>query len=227
MRYWRRVSSGYRPRSRGSRCRSGPRSRLFAACCCSVSRPIRACDTSSLCRGAKRLGVLCCGCFWGRRPSRPAWFSGASDGDCGDRPLLLRLRKIPFPWRADGQRVALTGGGMRVVHAITLVAALAAAMCAAAAQGPRAAPDGAVLFKEHCSMCHVSGGMKGSAAPSVEVLGQKTREEILRALESGAMTIYGNRMMEAERRAVAAYLSSKTGDGAELVQANFCSTKPA
>ena len=116
---------------------------------------------------------------------------------------------------------------MRVVHAITLVAALAAAMCAAAAQGPRAAPDGAVLFKEHCSMCHVSGGMKGSAAPSVEVLGQKTREEILRALESGAMTIYGNRMMEAERRAVAAYLSSKTGDGAELVQANFCSTKPA
>ena len=53
---------------------------------------------------------------------------------------------------------------MRVVHAITLLAALAAAMAAAAAQGLRAAPDGAVLFKEHCSTCHVSGGMKGSAA---------------------------------------------------------------
>ena len=116
---------------------------------------------------------------------------------------------------------------MRVVHAITLLAALAAAMAAAAAQGLRAAPDGAVLFKEHCSTCHVSGGMKGSAAPSVEVLGQKTRQEILRALESGAMTIYGNRMIEVERLAVAAYLSSKTADDAEQVQANFCSTRPA
>ncbi len=64
-------------------------------------------------------------------------------------------------------------------------------------------------------------------APSVEVLGEKTQEEILRALESGPMTIYGNRMIESERRAVAAFLSSQTGNGAEMAQANFCSTKPA
>ena len=80
----------------------------------------------------------------------------------------------------------------------------------------RRRPDGAALFKEHCATCHVSGGTKGSAAPSVEVLAQKTQEEILRALESGPMVIYGNRMSEAERRAIAAYLSSKTADGAEL-----------
>ncbi len=71
-------------------------------------------------------------------------------------------------------------------------------------------------------MCHVSGGVKGSAAPSTEVLEEKTREEILRALESGAMTIYGNRMVEAERRAVAAYLSSNTGSSAALAAANLC-----
>jgi polyvinyl alcohol dehydrogenase (cytochrome) len=116
---------------------------------------------------------------------------------------------------------------MRAVHGFALMVALTAAMTAAAAQEPAAAPDGAALFKEHCSMCHVQGAAKGIAAPPVEVLSQKTREEILRALESGPMTIYGNRMIEAERRAVAAYLSSKTSDGADLTQANFCSTKPA
>jgi polyvinyl alcohol dehydrogenase (cytochrome) len=101
----------------------------------------------------------------------------------------------------------------------------AAALCAGPGQAQTT--NGAVLFKEHCSTCHISGGVKGSAAPSIEVLGQKTREEILRALESGAMTIYGNRMIEVERLAVAAYLSSKTGDGRELAQANFCPAKPA
>jgi polyvinyl alcohol dehydrogenase (cytochrome) len=115
----------------------------------------------------------------------------------------------------------------RVAALAMLTAAAGVYAAAAAAQEAQSAPDGAALFKEHCSTCHVRGGMKGSAAPSVEVLGQKTREEILRALESGAMTIYGNRMIEAERLAVAAYLSSKTGDGTELAKANFCSTKPA
>jgi polyvinyl alcohol dehydrogenase (cytochrome) len=125
------------------------------------------------------------------------------------------------------------GGEMNVSRVVALAVMIAAAVLCAAAAGAQGAPgaqttpDGAALFHEHCSTCHASGGMKGSAAPSVEVLGQKTREEILRALESGAMTIYGNRMIEAERQAVAAYLSSKTGGGAELAQANFCPTKPA
>src|SRR6202034_955958 len=125
------------------------------------------------------------------------------------------------------------GGEMKVSRVVALAVIIAAAALSAAAAGAQVAPgaqttpDGAALFHEHCSTCHVSGGMKGSAAPSVEVLGQKTRQEILRALESGAMTIYGNRMIEVERLAVAAYLSSKTADDAEQVQANLCSTRPA
>ena len=74
-------------------------------------------------------------------------------------------------------------------------------------------------------MCHISGGAKGNAAPPIEVLAQKTQEEILRALESGAMVIYGNRMSSAERRAVAAFLSSNTANSAALAMANLCATK--
>jgi polyvinyl alcohol dehydrogenase (cytochrome) len=114
---------------------------------------------------------------------------------------------------------------MRVLQAVALTVAFAAASRAAPAQQRQAPPDGAALFQEHCSTCHIHGAAPGITAPSIEVLSQKTREEILRALESGPMTIYGNRMIEAERRAVAGYLSAKPGDSAELVQANFCPTK--
>jgi polyvinyl alcohol dehydrogenase (cytochrome) len=104
-----------------------------------------------------------------------------------------------------------TGGAMAQAGAATPVA--------------QAAPNGAALFKEHCSMCHISGGAKGNAAPPIEVLAQKTQEEILRALESGAMVIYGNRMVEVERRAVAAYLSSNSSNSAALAMANLCAKK--
>ena len=107
------------------------------------------------------------------------------------------------------------------VAALLIVLTAAAGMCrlGAAAQ---AKPDGAALFKERCSMCHVSGGAKGNAAPAIEVLAQKTQEEILRALESGPMVIYGNRMSRVERQAIAAYLSSNTSTSAALSMANLC-----
>ncbi len=110
---------------------------------------------------------------------------------------------------------------------MAIVAGLIAAggVCAtgAAAQvSAQTEPDGAALFKEHCSMCHVNGGAKGSQAPAIEVLAQKTQEEILLALESGPMVIYGNRMSEADRRAIAAHLSSNTSNSAALTQANLC-----
>lgn len=83
-------------------------------------------------------------------------------------------------------------------------------------------PDGAALFKEHCAMCHEGAAAGAGRAPTTALLAEKTREEILQALESGAMVIYGNRMStEAERKAVAAFLSSKSsGDAAS--RANMC-----
>ena len=111
---------------------------------------------------------------------------------------------------------------------IVLGVVAATLICAAGAAAQDARPDGAGLFKGHCAMCHVSasGATETSAAPgrvpSVETLRQKTQEEILRALESGPMVIYGNRINEAERRAIAAYLTPRTGNSAELARANMC-----
>jgi polyvinyl alcohol dehydrogenase (cytochrome) len=92
----------------------------------------------------------------------------------------------------------------------------------AARASAQAAPDGTALFKEHCSMCHISGDAKGNQAPQIAVLAQKTQEEILQALESGPMVIYGNRMSEAQRHAVAAFLTSKVATGPAASQANLC-----
>jgi len=132
----------------------------------------------------------------------------------------MRLARVTaFVIGLIGAAGVCAGGAM----AQTGAAALAAPF--SSAQDKQAKPDGGALFKEHCSMCHISGGAKGNAAPAIEVLGQKTQEEILRALESGAMVIYGNRMAEAERRAVAAFLSSNTSNSAALAMANLCATK--
>jgi polyvinyl alcohol dehydrogenase (cytochrome) len=101
-----------------------------------------------------------------------------------------------------------------------------------AAQG-QAAPDGGALFKEHCAMCH--GAAQGSSpampqivpgrAPTPAVLAEKTQQEILQTLESGAMVVYGNQLNEAQRRAIAAFLSSKVA--ADVSSANLCaSAKP-
>jgi polyvinyl alcohol dehydrogenase (cytochrome) len=89
----------------------------------------------------------------------------------------------------------------------------------------QAAPDGAALFEQHCATCHVATASATSRAPNRAVLAEKTQQEILQTLESGAMVIYGNQMNEAERRAVAAFLSSKVG--ADVSRANLCaSPKP-
>ena len=74
-------------------------------------------------------------------------------------------------------------------------------------------------------MCHSQGATGANRAPSPAVLGGKTQEEILRALESGAMVIYGNRLSEAERKAIAAFLSSNPGTSAAEAAANMCRSR--
>ena len=86
-------------------------------------------------------------------------------------------------------------------------------------------PNGAALFQTHCATCHEGAAAAGNRAPTRSLLAQKSQEEILRALESGPMVIYGNRMSEAGRRAVAAFLSSNTASTEALSRANLCVTK--
>lgn len=87
------------------------------------------------------------------------------------------------------------------------------------------APDGQALFQAHCAMCHNDAATGPNRAPSPAVLAGKTQEEIVRALESGTMVIYGNRVTAADRRAIAAFLSSNTASSAAEAQANFCTSK--
>ena len=86
------------------------------------------------------------------------------------------------------------------------------------------APDGAALFQQHCATCHAGAAAAASRAPTRAVLAEKTQQEILQTLESGAMVIYGNQMNETERRAVAAFLSSKIAT--DVSRANLCAPAP-
>jgi polyvinyl alcohol dehydrogenase (cytochrome) len=99
---------------------------------------------------------------------------------------------------------------------------LLASILGAPRASAQTAPDGAALFKERCAMCHAATPTAAGRAPTTAVLAEKTRQEILQALESGPMVIYGNRMNEAERRAVAAFLSSKSSP--DVSNANLCAT---
>src|SRR4029077_11866083 len=74
---------------------------------------------------------------------------------------------------------------------------------------PTDAQDGAVLYKDHCAICHEAGASGDSRAPSREVLGQMTPEQILQALEKGAMKAQAAERSRAQRRALAEYLSGK------------------
>ena len=74
---------------------------------------------------------------------------------------------------------------------------------------PARAQDGAALFKNYCASCHESGGNGDSRAPARGVLGQLTPEQILQALEKGAMKAQAAERSRAQRRALAEYLSGK------------------
>jgi polyvinyl alcohol dehydrogenase (cytochrome) len=83
--------------------------------------------------------------------------------------------------------------------------------CAAALIGAPQAPDGAAIFANHCASCH--DGADGSRATKPEVLRQRSPEAILSALSAGGMRPQGGRLSDAERRAVAEYLSGRSLGG--------------
>ena len=114
-----------------------------------------------------------------------------------------------------------TGIRLRVLGLLLTVSVLAARAPA------QTAPDGAALFHAQCATCHQNTPVADGRAPTPAALAQKSREEIVRTLESGTMTIYGSRMSAVERRAVAAFLSSNVASSAASSMANPCSgSKP-
>ena len=78
---------------------------------------------------------------------------------------------------------------------------------------PVFAQDGAVLFMNHCAICHEGGDER---TPSRDVLARMSPEQILQALEKGAMKAQAAERSRAQRRILAEYLSGKPF-GAELL----------
>lgn len=72
--------------------------------------------------------------------------------------------------------------------------------------GLSSAQDGAALFKTYCSTCHDPAD---PGAPTRDVLGQMRPEQILQALETGAMRRQAAERSHAQRRALAEYLTGR------------------
>jgi polyvinyl alcohol dehydrogenase (cytochrome) len=90
---------------------------------------------------------------------------------------------------------------------------------------PAHAQDGGILFKTYCASCHEAAD--NSSAPNRNVLSQMSPEQILQALEKGAMKAQAAERSRAQRRALAEYISGKPF-GAELTstipKSAFCNT---
>ena len=70
------------------------------------------------------------------------------------------------------------------------------------------APSGAAVFDNHCAACHA--GSTDARVPTVAALRQRTPEAIVDALVSGAMRQQGAELTDADRRAVAEFLGTRS-----------------
>jgi polyvinyl alcohol dehydrogenase (cytochrome) len=84
---------------------------------------------------------------------------------------------------------------------LTIAAALT--LCAAL---PANAQDGPTLYAAHCTQCHDGGSVR---VPSRTTIAQLTPERIVAALETGTMQAQGAALTDAERRAIAVFVSGR------------------
>ena len=76
------------------------------------------------------------------------------------------------------------------------------------------AQDGPALYKKSCAVCHDAGVER---APSRETLHAMTPRQVLAAMESGAMISMAASLTEAERRAIAEFVTAKSlGQDSEM-----------
>lgn len=87
------------------------------------------------------------------------------------------------------------------------------------------AADGTKVYEEKCASCH-NGGVP--RAPQLNVLRQKSAEDVLDALLTGPMTFLGMGMPDAERRSVAEFISGKQlgEDQLKATLTNMCPQAP-
>jgi polyvinyl alcohol dehydrogenase (cytochrome) len=89
------------------------------------------------------------------------------------------------------------------------------------------APDGAAVFEKACASCHQNPAAD-SRAPNRAALAQLAPETILTALTTGNMFRQGSAISDAERRAVAAFLTGRAvGTAVPLPTQGRCTVAPA
>ncbi len=89
------------------------------------------------------------------------------------------------------------------------------------------APNGSAVYEANCASCHAQT-TAGTQVPGREALRQLAPEAIVTALTFGRMTVQGVSLNDAEKRAVAEFLTGKTiGPPAPPVMVNKCSASPA
>src|SRR5438445_2717321 len=76
---------------------------------------------------------------------------------------------------------------------------------AVTAQAQPAAADGAAVYDTRCKACHEGGAAR---APSRADLGQRAPADIVRALTSGIMAPMAQGLSDADKQAVATYLTT-------------------
>src|SRR5271169_1928977 len=82
-------------------------------------------------------------------------------------------------------------------------------------------PDGASLYKQRCAACHEASGPARVPAPAA--LRLMSPENIVRALESGAMKEQGAELTAPQKRAIAEFLTGKAiGSVAQPAKAPMC-----
>lgn len=129
-----------------------------------------------------------------------------------DGPLLLRRLRDPQVAPRRGRASHARFAPRRLAIALALLAL--GTGCSERARTPGAAPDGARIFAERCSVCH--------SLPILASLFEQNRGRppgfVFDALSEGNMRRVGSRLDVAERRAVAEFFTGVSFDSAEAVR---------
>ena len=87
--------------------------------------------------------------------------------------------------------------------------------------------SGEALFTTYCAICH-EGPNANPQAPTRDVMGRMSAEQVLDVLERGSMRARAAERSRAQRRAIATYVSGKplSADGGRMSSAAFCTAAP-
>jgi mono/diheme cytochrome c family protein len=92
---------------------------------------------------------------------------------------------------------------MKTLILTATAAAAALALAMPLASSAQQAPDGAALFDSRCKFCHDAG-----TGPARDVLAKMTPAHIVEALTTGPMVGMASGMSDAEKQAIATYLTA-------------------